>query len=171
LLRQPGLFIGRFQPLHNGHVHALKQVFKEEEQVFIVIGSAQASYTPSNPFTTAERIRMLKAVLNDLGIPCSRYQIIPIPDIDNFRYWVTHIKQYVPPFGVVYSGSKTGQALFSEEDYPVRKIRLLQKKKYSGTIIRRRWVQGEEWEGLVPDVVVKLIQQFEGVQRVKSLFY
>lgn len=170
-MRQPGLFIGRFQPLHKGHVHALRQIFNEEEKVFIVIGSAQASYTPTNPFTTAERLMMLQAVLNSFEIPCMQYQIIPVPDIHNFRYWVNHIKQYVPPFGIVYSGSKTGQALFSEEGCHVRKIKLIQKKKFSATEIRRRWVQGEEWESLVPEVVIKLIHQFEGVQRVKSLFF
>ncbi len=170
-MRRPGLFIGRFQPLHNGHVHALKDVFAQEEHVIIVIGSSQASYTPDNPFTSGERIMMLEGVLEELEIPCSRFRLIPIPDIHNYPKWVNHVKQYVPPFGVVYTGSDSGRQLFSEQNIPVREIVLHRKKILSGTEIRRRMIQGKEWESLVPANVLALIQQFDGIQRVRSLSF
>ena len=170
-MRRPGLFIGRFQPLHNGHVHALKDIFAQEEQVIMVIGSAQACFTPDNPFTTGERIMMLEGVLKELEVPCLRFQIIPVPDIHNFRRWVNQVKQYVPPFGVVYSGSETTRQLFSEQKHPVKEIALRQKKILSGTEIRRRMIHGEDWESLVPRTVLELIQQIVGVQRVRSLSF
>ena len=165
------MFIGRFQPLHNGHVHALKDVFSQEEQVIMVIGSAQAFYTPDNPFTTGERVMMIESVLEELEIPCSRFLIIPVPDIHNYRKWVNHVKQYVPPFGIVYTGSATTHQLFSEQKHQVKEIVLHKKKILSGTEIRRRMIQGEDWESLVPRMVSKLIQQFDGVQRVRSLSF
>ncbi len=170
-MRRPGLFIGRFQPLHNGHVHALKDVFAQEEHVIMVIGSAQACYTPDNPFTTGERLMMLESILEELEIPCSRFHAIPVPDIHNYRKWVNHVKQYVPPFGIVYTGSKSTHQLFSEQNYQVKEIVLRKKKILSGTEVRRRMIQGDDWESLVPRSVFKLIQQFDGVQRVRSLSF
>jgi nicotinamide-nucleotide adenylyltransferase len=149
----------------------LKDVFAQEEQVITVIGSAQACYTPDNPFTTGERFMMLESVLEELEVPCSRFQIIPVPDIHNYRKWVNHVKQYVPPFGILYTGSETSHQLFSEQNLPVKKIVLRKQKIFSGTEIRRRMIQGEKWESLVPRTVLKLIQQFDGVQRVRSLSF
>jgi nicotinamide-nucleotide adenylyltransferase len=137
----------------------------------MVIGSAQACYTPDNPFTTGERVIMLESVLEELEVPCSRFQIIPVPDIHNYRKWVNHVKQYVPPFGIVYTGSETTRQLFSEQKHQVKKIVLRKKEALSGTEIRRRMIRGEDWDSLVPRTVLKLIQRFDGVQRVRSLSF
>lgn len=170
-MEKPGLFIGRFQPLHKGHVHALKEVFAKERNSFIVIGSAQACFTPTNPFTTGERIQMLRATLDALEIPCSRYLIVPIPDIHNFRRWVDHVVQFVPPFGMIYAGSESMHRLFSEQKYPVKMIKLYKPEIFSGTEVRRRITKGEDWEMLASPVVVELIQKFDGVKRIQSLSY
>jgi nicotinamide-nucleotide adenylyltransferase len=168
-LKKPVLFIGRFQPFHIGHLYALKEILSKEDQVFIVIGSAQASYTPANPFTTAERLRMVQSVLEEEKIPCTRFQIIPVPDVHNFTLWVEHVKRYVPPFSMVYTGSETGASLFSDQNIPITKISLYKKSLHSGTEIRRRMLKGNDWKHLVPDCVAKLIDEFDGANRVKSL--
>lgn len=170
-MQNPGLFIGRFQPLHNGHVHALKEIFEQEEHVLIVIGSAQASYTPRNPFTASERIMMVQTVLEDLKIPCTRYQVIPVPDIHNYGLWVDHVRRFVPPFSTVYTGSKTGRQLFSQKKIPVKEVPLFKKPIHSGTEIRRRIVNDETWEKLVPPKVVQLVKRFDGIKRIKSLTF
>ncbi|MFX1580673.1 MAG: nicotinamide-nucleotide adenylyltransferase [Promethearchaeota archaeon] len=168
-MKQPALFIGRFQPFHNGHLLAIKKILSKEKYLYIVVGSAQSGYTPKNPFTTAERIVMLQRVLEQLDVPCSRYLIIPVPDVHNFTLWVNHVKQYVPPFGVVYTGSETGATLFSKENIAVEKIVLFKKKSHSGTEIRRRIRQGEEWKSLVPSVVAEFILEVDGITRLQSL--
>ena len=48
------LFIGRFQPLHHGHVYVLGNILKSYKKVKIGIGSSQLSNTPNDPFTNAE---------------------------------------------------------------------------------------------------------------------
>jgi len=168
-LESPGLFIGRFQPFHNGHLHALKEVLAKEERCFIVIGSAQAGYTPLNPFTAAERITMVQLVLEDLDIPCTKYLIIPVPDVHNYTLWVDHVKRYVPPFDVVYTGSETSATLFTTQNFTVVKISLFKKNIHSGTEIRRRMLQGKEWKPLVPEIVAEFIEKIDGVNRLKSL--
>ena len=41
--------------------------------------------------------------------------------------------------------------------------------KYSGTEIRRRIMAHENWEELVPEQVAKIIQDVDGVERLKEL--
>ena len=70
-----GLYIGRFQPYHLGHQAVLEKIAKEVEEIVIVIGSAQESHTPENPFTGGERMEMIYAALgeSDLRERCCRH--------------------------------------------------------------------------------------------------
>ena len=45
-----GLFIGRFQPFHNGHLQDIKNALKEVDELIIAIGSSQHFNTKENPF-------------------------------------------------------------------------------------------------------------------------
>jgi nicotinamide-nucleotide adenylyltransferase len=165
----PVLFIGRFQPLHKGHVHILEEIFAREHRVFIVIGSAEASFTPTNPFTTGERIQMLLGVLDSLEIPCSRYLIVPIPDIHNYSLWVDHIVRFLPEFGRVYTGSETVKKLFLEKGTEVTMIAHHKREILSGTEVRRRLLKSEDWKALLPPTVATLIRQFGGAKRIRAL--
>jgi nicotinamide-nucleotide adenylyltransferase len=167
----PSLFIGRFQPLHNGHVHALEEVFTKEKTVFVVIGSAQASSTPTNPFTTGERIEMVQAALAALEIPCSRCLIVPVPDLDNFSIWVDHVTRYLPPFGNVYTGSETVRALFAQTKHPVKPVSPYQRDRLSSTEVRRRMLSDEDWKELVPPYVAQIIRRVRGVERLRSISF
>ena len=62
------LIIGRFQPLHNGHLEVIRKVSAECDHVIIGIGSAQSSHTSENPFTAGERYLMMSETLKDEGI-------------------------------------------------------------------------------------------------------
>ena len=44
------LFIGRFQPFHNGHLNVIKTLLENHKEVVVVIGSAQEENTAENPF-------------------------------------------------------------------------------------------------------------------------
>ncbi|MEM1589096.1 MAG: adenylyltransferase/cytidyltransferase family protein, partial [Candidatus Bathyarchaeia archaeon] len=46
-----GLFVGRFQPFHKGHLQAVKEILDEVDELVIVVGSAQYSHRIDNPFT------------------------------------------------------------------------------------------------------------------------
>lgn len=46
-----GVFIGRFQPIHDGHVSALKQAASRCERLVILVGSADACSSIKNPWT------------------------------------------------------------------------------------------------------------------------
>ena len=63
--RAAGLFIGRFQPFHLGHLDTIVRIVTECGYVKIAVGSAQYSNTPKNPFTYKERERMIRAALEE----------------------------------------------------------------------------------------------------------
>ena len=70
-----GLFVGRFQPIHKGHLKAMKDILKEVDELVVVVGSSQYSHTMENPFTTGERVVMIRRALAEEGVDSSRYWI------------------------------------------------------------------------------------------------
>lgn len=85
-----GVFIGRFQPLHNGHIAVIEQMRAEVDVPVILIGSADAARSVLNPFTYEERWNMLRAkVVTPLiikGLVDFKYQ-------DNL--WLANVKQVI----------------------------------------------------------------------------
>ncbi len=161
------LFIGRFQPFHKGHLRVVQEASKKYDEVIIGIGSSQYSDTSDNPFTFEERELMIKKTLEKSVI--NNYRIISIPDIHNPPRWVDHVLSIVSDFDVVISNNSLTKRLFSEKDYNVKETPLYEKKKYSGREIRRRMINSEPWDGLVPTEVSNFIKDIDGVNRVKEL--
>lgn len=59
-----GVYIGRFQPLHNGHVHVITQALQKYDSLLILIGSAGRARTIKNPFTASEREVIIRKFLH-----------------------------------------------------------------------------------------------------------
>ena len=89
------LFIGRFQPFHNGHLAALKYIAARHPRVLVVIGSADKFREKENPFTARERMAMVRAVISEAGLSriCKPY---PLSDIPNDYEWVMYLDAHVP---------------------------------------------------------------------------
>ena len=83
-----GIFVGRFQPFHLGHIATIKFALEKVEELVIVIGSAQISHEMRNPFTAGERIQMIKDSLDaELEIDIKRILMIPVPDVSFHPLW------------------------------------------------------------------------------------
>jgi nicotinamide-nucleotide adenylyltransferase len=164
-----GLYVGRFQPFHLGHLNAVKSILKEIEELVIVIGSAQNSHTLKDPFTAGERLVMIHAALKEAGINDSRVWIVPVPDVHLHMMWVSAVKGYTPSFDVVFSNEPFSRRLFMEAGYKVDSIRFFNRKLYSSTYIRERMAKGANWEELVPKSVASFIKEVDGVNRLKDL--
>ena len=164
-----GLLVGRMQPVHKGHIEVIKRILDEVDEVVIGVGSAQTSHTLRDPFTAGERVMMLTKALNENGISPSSYYIIPIQDVECNSVWVAHVKMLTPPFTYVYSGNPLVQRLFLEGGYEVTVPPLFNRKFFSGTEVRRRMLSGENWKPLVPKSVVEVVDEIDGVNRLKHL--
>lgn len=58
------VFVGRFQPFHNGHLTVVREALARARHVLIVLGSSQAARRPDHlPFTDAERAGMILGCL------------------------------------------------------------------------------------------------------------
>lgn len=164
-----GLFVGRFQPFHKGHLEAIKDVLKEVDELGVVIGSAQYSHRKDNPFTAGERVTMIRKALEEAEIPAARWWIVPVPDVHVHMVWVAEVVGYVPKFDVVYSNDPLTKRLFLEAGFKVKPFPLHKREVYSATEIRERILNGKDWKTLVPKSVVKIIEEIGGVQRLQDL--
>ncbi|MEM4244140.1 MAG: nicotinamide-nucleotide adenylyltransferase [Candidatus Bathyarchaeia archaeon] len=164
-----GLYVGRFQPFHLGHLEATKEVLKEVDELVIVIGSAQYSHNLSNPFTAGERLVMIRRALQEANVDLSRVWIVPVPDVHLHMLWVSALEGYTPRFNVVYSNEPLTRRLFMEAGYKVKSIRFFQRNLYTSTIVREKMLKGENWTTMVPKSVAEFINEIDGVSRLRDL--
>jgi nicotinamide-nucleotide adenylyltransferase len=159
-------YIGRFQPFHNGHYSVINNIENEFDELIIGIGSAQRSHELADPFTAGERIMMIRHSLADTDI---LHYAVPIDDIRQNSIWVSYVIARTPPFEVVYSNNSLILQLFEEAGIETRKPPMFHRQKYSGTQIRKLMLEGEEWRGLVPDAVTDVIDEIDGVTRLRNI--
>lgn len=71
------LFIGRWQPFHNGHKYLIDDALDKGEDVCIAIRNTEIS--ENNPYTVEQRMEMIKRIYED------RVEIIVMPDIKSIN--------------------------------------------------------------------------------------
>jgi len=164
-----GLYVGRFQPFHLGHLQAIQHMLKEADEAVIVIGSAQYSHNTNNPFTAGERLVMIRSALKEADVDYSRVWVVPVPDVHLHMLWVSALEGYTPKFNVVYSNEPLTRRLFMEAGYKVKSIRFYERKDYNSTLVREKMVKDDSWTLLVPKSVAKFINEIDGVNRLRDL--
>ena len=80
------VFIGRFEPFHNGHAAVARYALSRARKVIFLVGSADTPRTIRNPWTVAERAVMIQSALGDAG---DRLIIRPLRDhLYNESLWI-----------------------------------------------------------------------------------
>lgn len=161
-----GLVIGRFQPFHFGHRYLIEELAEEVDEVVVGIGSAGRSHSTKNPFTSGERVHIVQNVLDEMD---TKTYLIPIDDIEENALWVRQVEILCPAFDVAYTNNHLVERLFEESGYEVRGTPLHNREEYHGEEIRRRMIDGDDWEHLVPDPVVEAVEEIGGVQRLQKI--
>ena len=87
------ILIGRFEPVHTGHLALLNHALKVAEKVIVFIGSAFQARTPKNPFTWQERADMLLGSLSEQER--ARVDVVPVRDYYDEARWVSAVQQAV----------------------------------------------------------------------------
>lgn len=94
-----GIFIGRFQPVHQGHIHALGIAASQVQKLYILVGSANQCRSIRNPWTFEERKQMLALKLHAERI--TNYEILPLND---YRYsntqWMSDVRATIEHFNM-----------------------------------------------------------------------
>ncbi|MEC7349970.1 MAG: nicotinamide-nucleotide adenylyltransferase [Candidatus Thermoplasmatota archaeon] len=153
-----GLILGRFQPLHMGHLSLFENVIEKKEKIIVCIGSSDKKRTKENPYNALERTQMIESVLS--RYKCE-YEIFEIPDINNNELYVKHLEKIVPKFHSVYSGNSLVKKLFETAGYPVFVPEFINREVWQGVSIRQAMKDGDGWEMNVPPSVAKIISEID----------
>ena len=76
------VYIGRFQPFHNGHLSVVKHGLEIAKKVIVIVGSARSPQTVKNPFSFETRKEMIRNSLHARGTVAElrRLEILPLRD-------------------------------------------------------------------------------------------
>lgn len=153
-----GLFIGRFQPFHHGHLSAVQQALVQCDFLTIGIGSSQYNRTEENPFTFEEREKIIRVSLKEAEITEERFHLLALPDIHDNARWPGHVKSLAGDFDTLFM-SNTGIVKELFEKYaPETPIVLLKEEiPISATRIRQKIARKEDWQKDISPAAVKLI--------------
>jgi bifunctional NMN adenylyltransferase/nudix hydrolase len=89
------VYIGRFQPLHNGHVAVINQARTLAKNVLVLVGSSNQPRTFKNPFTYTERSHM---IYQQFGY-ASNVHVSELPDfMYNELQWIVTVQDTVAKY-------------------------------------------------------------------------
>ena len=158
-----GLVVGRFQPLHKGHVALIKQAQEQCVELAIVIGSTQAKVTARNPFTAAERRQMLQALFP--AVP-----VFEVPDLNDPPHWAAHCIATTGPVDRVYGNDDATLDLFEIDGVAVVRPGLVQREDYEASHIRALMAEDDPaWRKLVPPPIADLLVSWNAPRRLREL--
>ena len=161
-----GILIGRFQPFHEGHMRVVGDIIDEVDELVLGIGSADASHEPRNPFTAGERIMMIQNTLASLE---TTTYVVPLDDMDRNSVWVSHVESMSPWFDVAYSNNPLVIRLFREDGVDVHQTEMFDRENLKGSEIRELMARDGDWEQFVPDAVVEVVEEVDGISRIDAI--
>ena len=92
-MNKRAMFIGRWQPFHNGHKWLINQKLSEGKPILIAVRDIPPD--EKNPFTTEQTVEMIQKVYNEHDV-----EVVCIPDIEsvNWGRGVGYgLNEHVPP--------------------------------------------------------------------------
>ncbi len=111
------VFIGRFQPFHNGHKAVIDRALELSDKVIVLIGSSNVARSYRNPFTFEERRAMIfNHYLMSAG-GCNRLIIEPLNDMPfNNDLWQIQVQKKVSN---ALEGNAPGVTLHGLKDFKI----------------------------------------------------
>lgn len=81
-----GIFIGRFQPLHIGHITIMAYMQKKYDHIIMLVGSANQCVSIKNPFSFELRKQWLEQCFDDLVDDVASSKKITVLPLNDYRY-------------------------------------------------------------------------------------
>lgn len=149
-----GLVIGRFQPLHNGHISLINKALEENDKVLVLIGSANKLPDFKNPFSAEQRFNFVYQEFPENP----QLLIQTLNDYDTDDEWVQEVTarslsfEEDPTQVMFYCNPKDEEWYRRNFLFPVTTVNTVD---VSATYIRALWYAQDEgfWEQHVPDHV------------------
>jgi bifunctional NMN adenylyltransferase/nudix hydrolase len=166
------IYIGRFQPLHNGHLHILKKA-RELGDVLVLVGSAGEARNIRNPFPTK--------LVKDMLLPYADFieEIKDFPTDDNL--WFAEIQEKVSKYDYKYQhvyiiGHEKDESSYYLKHFPQWTLKSIDNfENINATTIRDNLYKGEIPIHLLPTNVVRIVEEYmktdEWEKRVEEYSY
>jgi bifunctional NMN adenylyltransferase/nudix hydrolase len=146
-----GVFIGRFQPFHQGHWHIIQAALKNCDQLIIIVGSINRARTVKNPWTFQERKNLIQANLQAQGEDIARrVQIFGVEDqMYNEEVWnnsvrATVLENTLPHASIVLIGHDKDETTYYLKAFPEwARIELPNFNKLNATAMRFDYFAGK----------------------------
>lgn len=173
-MSKTALIIGRFQPMHLGHLKLIKRYYNAGFSIKVAIGSANRSFQKQNPLTVKEREDLIHNAMKEYGI--KSYRVFRVPDIDNDESYVKYVLTIVGRFNIILTGNPKVLRLF--RDFKTQKLWDIESFEettrpggdITATDIRKRWMKKPSKKGLSKSVYgyLKTINFTERLRKVNS---
>lgn len=187
------VLIGRFQPVHNGHLDVIAQALEQAERAIILVGSSNLARDTRNPFTYDERAQMIRAAISErFGEEMlTRVVVNALPDSPyDLQEWIETVQTVVKMNTAAYVAPRialTGHDRDSSSFY----LKLFPQWTYAGvgdttginaTALRedyfaggvdlfdKSWREnGPVWSHVAPRSTIEFLNTFRGRQEYRRL--
>jgi len=160
-----GVYWGRFNPPHRGHIALARTLAKKVDYLVIAVGGAQNKNTKRNPFSGEERVKMLKSYLKEQKVRVK--DVVAVKDGKTWASSVNLLFEKCGSFDVLFTDHK---AIAKVVGSRARVVGFERRGGVSSTLIRDSIAKGEEWESLTGESVVSLVKRFNGVERIRRAY-
>lgn len=168
--RKTPLFLGRFQPFHEGHLSCLKHIRKTSTDVIIGLGSAQYSREKNNPLSCKERMAMIPRILDDADLGFDHVFLVPIPDIHNAALWMQNVKLVFDNAITLYSNNDWVRGLAEDVSIDVGEKVEFDVANLNGTRVRQLIeADDDNWKSIVPISAAAFLEERGLVDVIKTL--
>jgi bifunctional NMN adenylyltransferase/nudix hydrolase len=121
------VFIGRFEPFHNGHAAVARHALTRAKKIIFLVGSAETPRTIKNPWSVAERAVMIQSALHEAP---NRLIVRPLRDhLYNESQWIAAVQRTV------------AEAIKADGGSPEARIGLIGKDKDASSYYLREFPQ------------------------------
>ncbi|MDK2373254.1 MAG: nicotinamide-nucleotide adenylyltransferase [Candidatus Korarchaeota archaeon] len=169
--RRRALVVGRFQPLHYGHLHVFRYALSKADELVIAIGSSQFCCVPRNPLSVDERMEMLVRALRREGFPLADIMLSSVPDTGSPEEdWGLLVLDRVPRVDIAFSNDPETIRDLKRVGLEVENIPFLKRDLYAATKIRELMLKGDpSWKELVPPSVLEFLLEIDMEKRVREI--
>ncbi len=166
---EEAVFIGRFQPFHQGHAEMVDYVLDEYDELYVGIGIPENEFEDGergrhDPLLYGEREAIISAVYPDVDV-------FGVEDRGDPELWVEEVEEQVEEYledegFVPVTGNRYTAHCFEHMGYEVDFLENVEEEReVSGTRVRELAAEGGDWRRFVPENAVDVLEE-EGFERI-----
>ena len=135
------LVLGRFQPLHRGHTHLLRQAIAIRDSQYsemtlrVMLGSSNCEQSPEDPWLWMERQEMVSNWLEDEAV--ENHQVLPVPDLGDEQRWVGHASAWHGDAGVMVTSHQGTRELYAKAGWKIHWVEVDDRESLQGWRVRQ----------------------------------